>query len=195
MMRQRCGAFTLIELLVVVAIIAILAAMLLPVLQSARATAQRTTCMSNQKQTMLAADMYAGDYDEYPLAMDKAMAYTDPAYWFNAYGQGHYWKNLLTGGNYAPAAVISCNGSESGYLSVTTPINCEGPYLEGEIDLNNEGIPAPVTCTAQATLNFSKTPINIFWFWSIQLSSTSDAYPPQYRQCQTTSGSVSPFQC
>ena len=23
----------------------------------------------------------------------------------------------------------------------------------------------------------------------------ADAYPPQYRQCQTTSGSVSPFQC
>jgi len=96
---------------------------------------------------------------------------------------------------YAFLHTLNPSGSESGYLTVTTPITCTGPYLEGEIDLSARGIPAPVTCTAQATLNFSATPISVFWFWSIQLSATADAYPPQYRQCQTTSGSTSPFQC
>ena len=58
-MRKR---FTLIELLVVIAIIAILAAILLPALQSARARAQGTTCINNQKQLVTTAQMYVDDH-------------------------------------------------------------------------------------------------------------------------------------
>lgn len=61
-MRRR--AFTLIELLVVIAIIAILAAILFPVFAQAKDSAKQTTCVSNTKQTALAALMYAGDYDD-----------------------------------------------------------------------------------------------------------------------------------
>ena len=56
-------AFTLIEILVVIAIIAILAALLLPALATAKAKGLRVGCFSNLKQLALSAQMYAADND------------------------------------------------------------------------------------------------------------------------------------
>ena len=58
------SGFTLIELLVVIAIIAILAAMLLPALSKAKERAQRTQCLNNQKQLLLAEHLYLAESED-----------------------------------------------------------------------------------------------------------------------------------
>ncbi|OGV64951.1 MAG: hypothetical protein A3K19_10485 [Lentisphaerae bacterium RIFOXYB12_FULL_65_16] len=57
------GCFTLIELLVVITIIAILASMLLPSLQSAKDTSYSVVCKNNLRSIALWAALYAQDWD------------------------------------------------------------------------------------------------------------------------------------
>ena len=57
------SAFTLIELLIVIAILALLAALLLPALASAKANARSVECLSRHKQWAVAFHEYADDND------------------------------------------------------------------------------------------------------------------------------------
>src|SRR5262245_22115121 len=63
-MGRTRRAFTLVELLVVIATIAILAALLLPVLSQAKEAARRAACASNEKQIVLAALIFADEQDD-----------------------------------------------------------------------------------------------------------------------------------
>lgn len=57
-------AFTLVEILVVVAILAVLAAILLPVLAQGKESAKRAACLSNLRQIGAACALYMADADE-----------------------------------------------------------------------------------------------------------------------------------
>ena len=65
--RSGKGGFTLIELMIVIAIIAILAAILVPNFIRARAQGQLTACKSNLKNIGTALEMYSTDWSgRYP---------------------------------------------------------------------------------------------------------------------------------
>ena len=62
--------FTLVGLIIIVAVLAILAAMLLPALASAKRKAKRIQCVNNLKQDGLAFRLWEGDNgDKYPMAV------------------------------------------------------------------------------------------------------------------------------
>jgi prepilin-type N-terminal cleavage/methylation domain-containing protein/prepilin-type processing-associated H-X9-DG protein len=85
----RPTAFTLIELLVVMAIVAILAAMLLPVFGKGKLTAQRAACESNARQLGFAAEMYLGDNANQCFRRREPLATADEQWWFG-WLQGAY---------------------------------------------------------------------------------------------------------
>ena len=62
--KKTVRAFTLIELLVVMAIIAILAALLLPVLAGSKERAKRSVCRSNLHLLVISLNLYGGDHQE-----------------------------------------------------------------------------------------------------------------------------------
>lgn len=80
----RGMAFTLIDLLVVMAIIAILAALLMPVLSSAKKKSEQATCINNQKQLATAMKIYSNDNNStFPGIASRVYGFQTPdwIYW------------------------------------------------------------------------------------------------------------------
>ena len=90
---QKQKSFTLIELLVVIAIIAILAAILLPALQSARERGRGASCINNLKQLGQAFQSYSDAYDGWapsPFNRKTGASAVSPYMWTNALAYNGY---------------------------------------------------------------------------------------------------------
>jgi prepilin-type processing-associated H-X9-DG protein/prepilin-type N-terminal cleavage/methylation domain-containing protein len=109
-------SFTLIELLVVIAIIAMLVALLFPVLRTAKDSANGVACMSNLKQLGLAFALYGEDKGRYPFSGTTIA------------GVNTEWPTFLN------PYVGKTNNIDAGDVEAFNVFMCPGRYIRTEPD-------------------------------------------------------------
>ena len=94
-MTYKKPPFTLIQMLVVVAIIAILAAILLPALQRAKIAARKAVCLSQLRQFVMAAHVYSDDNEgKFPVRVQANGNYSFAGYPHEMNRKSNYKYNL-----------------------------------------------------------------------------------------------------
>ena len=123
--KAKWQSFTLIELLIVVAIIAILAAMLLPALNQARERGRAASCINNLKQLGTGVLLYTADHADFLPPIQGSASGSYPC-----------WTNALMGPNLkVSASAIYTSGvwMKTGRYAQNTLFHC--PSMTGRYDL------------------------------------------------------------
>lgn len=165
--KRRAGqkaksGFTLIELLVVMAIIAILAAILLPVFASAREAGRTTSCLSNMKQIGVALEIYKKDHDQtlpqtyfYPNNLSSAGGYVHWSGMLDTYTQSDkiFVCPSDPNGGVAPTDFLPSNRAavDSGQTTQTAGVaDVQAPrlsYIPNELLMPRKKVTQPTTAT------------------------------------------------
>ena len=120
--------FTLVELLIVVAILAILAALLLPALTRGKDKARRIQCTNNEKQLIVTWILYASDYHEMLVpngGMSSMGATGSPFLW--VMGGNHGDNQTLVNSNYLIGSKYALFAP---YLQTATVYKCPADRAE-----------------------------------------------------------------
>ena len=164
--RPTPRAFTLLELLVVIGIMAILAALLLPAVSRATASAQRLRCTTNLRQIGTGLCLYLDDFKRYPGFVfptfqdhdtkDRAVPFRE-----------NYWDAEVLAYVGGSKAVFLCPGQTGRYHNVDNNWNsdpaggpCYRPNYSYGLNAYGVGLTAPA---ASGSLGLNTAPVGPLW--------------------------------
>ncbi len=150
---SRRGGFTIVELITVVAVIAILMAILTPVVSSMMASARRSSDGSNLRQLAMATIAYMNEAGE-----TKTLSFTSLNDWA---------LKVSTAGNFNEATLFLVSGDPALSAVTTLPTKVQN---SGVIDTTFAATPLSVAVAKSLNLNASAASTPVLWTRGLQAS-------------------------